>query len=697
MQRSKINDYFTFPQKIDMRPYKVEHLMDASEEAAEDVFELVGILVHAGTAESGHYYSFIRERPSRSDKATWVEFNDDSVTPWDPNSVESSCYGGLEYRPVEGTNLQYDKSYSAYMLFYERSSVLAAQKQALKQSDVAGPIRLPMPRQLSNHIAGENEIFMRKYCLYDPSHIPFVMKLLSNVRITNKGRGSHNHDLESKAFIVALKHLDQVVSRAKDVPDFPAFMMTLKQMCQGCTECSRDFIEWLWHCKDGLRNMVLKHPDGAVRNEIASSILAALKKVKMDDPCAYGIDEDDDSIDGQDPEDPALIQKGISMLLGIWEVFHSSLRAWPEYFGLLASIANLGEQEVALLLDARYLEKTLQIITADANTPNSPQFTKMLQLITKRNSSRPVSYDAVITLLWKLLSVVDGNIEPIRDNEQRFSHSLSEQYQPLRYCERNLIMEHWTLNNVHILTEKLLLINQNPQATKDILITLLHFPDPLDEYIFNAIYQGFKKSSSLPIGPYLSAALTYCEHSEVLGAIQRMVKVVADAAVFLDVNTEGREHLQFFKDVINLQGNHHDVAKEEILRICIESVPAWAPTLLICYDGNVRNETETLIQSLILRHGPELDLESSEDEIDNVKHTNVTAQKLGIACLDILYEVFVRQRQQAVRGNLINVHRVIESCAPFYYDPEDAITILFQERRDGKSKCSQGPFLFDQN
>src|ERR1700730_13561699 len=84
MQRSKINDYFSFPHRMDMRPYKVEHLMESPEETPEDMYELVGILVHAGTAESGHYYSYIRERPSQGQPANWVEFNDDSVTSFDP-------------------------------------------------------------------------------------------------------------------------------------------------------------------------------------------------------------------------------------------------------------------------------------------------------------------------------------------------------------------------------------------------------------------------------------------------------------------------------------------------------------------------------------------------------------------------------------------------------------------------------------
>src|ERR1700733_2957058 len=159
MTRCKINDEYRFPERIDMAPYTVEHLSQPNQPIDPDIFELVGVLVHSGTAESGHYYSFIRERPSNNDRENWIEFNDDSVTPWDPSNMEGSCYGGVDYRgPVDGGNLQYDKSFSAYMLFYQRSSVLAQQKQTLERSDILSPVRLPISRRLSNHIAGENEL-----------------------------------------------------------------------------------------------------------------------------------------------------------------------------------------------------------------------------------------------------------------------------------------------------------------------------------------------------------------------------------------------------------------------------------------------------------------------------------------------------------------------------------------------------------
>lgn len=40
------------------------------------LYQLVGVLVHSGSANSGHYYSYIRERDG---EGRWLEFNDNIV------------------------------------------------------------------------------------------------------------------------------------------------------------------------------------------------------------------------------------------------------------------------------------------------------------------------------------------------------------------------------------------------------------------------------------------------------------------------------------------------------------------------------------------------------------------------------------------------------------------------------------------
>lgn len=54
-------------------------------------YELVGVLVHSGTADAGHYYSFIKERGTQN---RWLEFNDTHVREFDSKNLEAECFGG---------------------------------------------------------------------------------------------------------------------------------------------------------------------------------------------------------------------------------------------------------------------------------------------------------------------------------------------------------------------------------------------------------------------------------------------------------------------------------------------------------------------------------------------------------------------------------------------------------------------------
>jgi ubiquitin carboxyl-terminal hydrolase 34 len=74
-----------------------------------DIFSVVGVLVHTGNAEDGHYYSFIKERSKKSDTPShsgefssilrnlgqWLCFNDRIVKPFNPELIPEECFGGI--------------------------------------------------------------------------------------------------------------------------------------------------------------------------------------------------------------------------------------------------------------------------------------------------------------------------------------------------------------------------------------------------------------------------------------------------------------------------------------------------------------------------------------------------------------------------------------------------------------------------
>ncbi|EDV93130.1 ubiquitin carboxyl-terminal hydrolase puf [Drosophila grimshawi] len=155
MLKEKVNTHFSFPLRLNMCHYvektlmpqqykedrekrKREDLEAAENEKAEatldaDIeecyeYELVGVTVHTGTADGGHYYSFIKERTKSNyhPHERWFLFNDAEVKPFDPSQIAAECFGGemtsKTYDSVTEKYLDFsfEKTNSAYMLFYER-------------------------------------------------------------------------------------------------------------------------------------------------------------------------------------------------------------------------------------------------------------------------------------------------------------------------------------------------------------------------------------------------------------------------------------------------------------------------------------------------------------------------------------------------------------------------------------------------
>lgn len=52
-------------------------------------------MVHTGTADSGHYYSFIKDK-DHPEKGKWYEMNDSIVREFEVGDIPAECFGGEE-------------------------------------------------------------------------------------------------------------------------------------------------------------------------------------------------------------------------------------------------------------------------------------------------------------------------------------------------------------------------------------------------------------------------------------------------------------------------------------------------------------------------------------------------------------------------------------------------------------------------
>jgi ubiquitin C-terminal hydrolase len=108
MAKTKVNDRCEFPIELSLEQFSQQALKRMESRAKEgDVeypesyfkYQLNGVVVHMGSADSGHYYSFVRDREKTGvpEDKRWYEFNDTQVTFSDINSVINDGYGGSEY------------------------------------------------------------------------------------------------------------------------------------------------------------------------------------------------------------------------------------------------------------------------------------------------------------------------------------------------------------------------------------------------------------------------------------------------------------------------------------------------------------------------------------------------------------------------------------------------------------------------
>ncbi|KAF4978374.1 hypothetical protein FZEAL_5233 [Fusarium zealandicum] len=671
LQRSKINDYFSFPAQVNLRPYTIEHLSNPENDTEEDIFELVGVLVHSGTAESGHYYSYIRERPSSSSRQTWVEFNDDLVTPWDPAHLESSTFGGPDHRPPFDTNgILYDKTYSAYMLFYQRASSLRAEQDAMMNLSVPGPLRMELSDDLKEHIMAENTVILRRHCIYDPSHLRLVQMLFSQARqhcggpseagisqraeehLANRSQG---HELQDLAMQTLLSHFDQVVTRAKDMPDFASLSNLIKEALATCHDCAFAFYNYFDQRRDALRALLQRNPDQGVRSFTSKQFIEAVAKIAAGLPHVYDQPIPDSPVSDADGDEDIAgrgvarrsVIDGVMMLFNhMWKFFHIHIRAWDEYFGAILDFARLGGREAGYLLAGDYLARVLRIISADPSQELPGNYARMLHNVLRRiNTTRPPpSYISIIRLVRHLF----GQLEPELSAEVIVE-------EPTERLERMELPFSWTSNEVQLVhggldespsslfVEKLLGLDQLPKDTDDIIRLLVGIGSAMDFKILVTLKRCIRgETSTQAMDPFLRAACVYIENTEQLDYATKMMQHVYLQAKSLQ-NTEGVYFVRFFKTALHVKRPEDDDFGRTLRSLSLQLVPKWTPFLLAYSDASVRRQTESFFKQELL---PPLatdspDDENSRDDRDDIRQT---LKHTGLMCLKYLQEHHVRRR-----------------------------------------------------
>ena len=247
-RREKVNDLFPFPLTLDMRPYTKEGLAQgysSSEDNSYYQYELGAVAVHTGTADSGHYFSYIKEEidpeseickscgtslsqcqcQDKDDlrKRRWLEFNDSEVSEFSESCIEAECFGGAtkshEYHPSTQSVLTTEvvNPKSAYMLVYNRvkksisipcPETISADEPGSAPSSVTEVFN--EMQQLKAQIDLENSTQLLSVRILSRNHFNFYRELMHRILEEFRASSASGDELRSilyDAFVLVFYYL----------------------------------------------------------------------------------------------------------------------------------------------------------------------------------------------------------------------------------------------------------------------------------------------------------------------------------------------------------------------------------------------------------------------------------------------------------------------------------------------------------
>jgi len=214
--RRKVNDYFEFPLELNLEQYTQKYIKKKrileklrtgtieNELTSEErtilnfqvpqgyyTYKLCGVIIHMGTASSGHYVSIAMDREANDDNQ-WYEFNDSFVDKFNLERLAAETFGS--------------RSKNAYMLVYERtkffdmggvrklSEELKTENGAVKASETFEKLsvdydtffNVQVPDEMERKITSEDERHKQLKVAINPNLVSLMNMICCNCKYMNQ-------------------------------------------------------------------------------------------------------------------------------------------------------------------------------------------------------------------------------------------------------------------------------------------------------------------------------------------------------------------------------------------------------------------------------------------------------------------------------------------------------------------------------
>ncbi|RMZ92027.1 hypothetical protein DV736_g740, partial [Chaetothyriales sp. CBS 134916] len=570
--RCKLNDQFQFPEELDMAPYKLEHLSRPDEPIVPDIFELTGIIVHSGTADSGHYFSYIRQRPSGRDKAhSWVQFNDSDVTEFNPSQIQDNCFGGID------ATYDMQKFYNAYMLFYQRKSDIRQTEEQFRHIDPLNPVRLTAPASLERHIAQQNELFLRAYCVQDENHARFVRELLGKLWDCTSDGCSTDHAIENRALQAALEYVQQISSRWKGQTEMEETVNILLKFISRCGSCASTVCKWLLS-SDAVQDSMIRCMHPATRKAFCSLLKTSLEMLhaKSEEDAQFAVSY------------KATLDTCLRVLATAWDHTLRHTRSWTDYFGLLNDILLLGDLEAEAMLKTDFMEYCLEIIRLHTLEPSETRLERRGRgrynaYLLGREKNRQYNHTALIKFFTELFLHIN----------LRSRTSLRRRDAELLGIDRIPYALVWLCR---IINGK-----QSPGAANCLVQRLAQNID-LAGAVCQLLATGVEEHDMHVAVAYLDPIVVFCQNGIHEHQIVDLVAAVLKSVQTIDI-LYGSDYLHFVQSLLGIKNDVAELDAGFLGEKVLEYIPDWASVLVIAPNENqhdVRNGTLALLQQLLL-------------------------------------------------------------------------------------------------
>ncbi|XP_023268188.1 ubiquitin carboxyl-terminal hydrolase 34 [Seriola lalandi dorsalis] len=385
MMKEKVNTHFSFPLRLDMTPYTEDFLMGKGErkegfreEGEAKVtesyeYDLIGVTVHTGTADGGHYYSFIRDivNPHAYKNNKWYLFNDAEVKPFDSAQLASECFGGemttKTYDSVTDKfmDFSFEKTHSAYMLFYKRVEL---------EEENGKDFSFDVSPDLLEWIWHDNMQFLQDKNIFEHTYFGFMWQLCSSIPSTLP-------DPKAVSLMTAKLSTSFVLEtfiHSKEKPTMLQWIELLTKQFNNSQAACEWFLDRMADDNWWPMQILIKCPNQIVRQMFQRLCIHVIQRLRPVHAHLYlqpGMEDGSDDMDGpvEDIGSRSCVTRFVKTLLSIMEHGvkpHS--KHLTEYFAFLYEFAKMGEEESQFLLSLQAISIMVHFYMGTKG-PENPQ------------------------------------------------------------------------------------------------------------------------------------------------------------------------------------------------------------------------------------------------------------------------------------------------------------------------------------